>query len=417
MKERLIIHLGIRMTDAIDWCVVAKDGITVLEQHRIEGVHALGELADHAKGRVVVCLIPGTEVLMTAVNFPPSQRRQIRRALPFMLEEQLVNPLETSHFALPNRIASEEVPVVVSSREKMEEWTELFDAAQIEVDYLVPDCLALPNPENCWIALVYDDFVLVREGLGRAWVVEKDMFEVMLPLHRAPPSEKEEATQKQDILVYGDTDHAITEILTEFGFNAETCGFETPIQLLAESYNVNTINLLQGDFSRHKDYSGLISQLKPAMIAGAILVALQCTWFLAQWYKLDQQRLLTVAERNKAYKEIFPNTRGKPKSQRVQMANLRGELQKFGSGGADAGFLPMLGKIYVGFKGDSGVLPSSMSFDGKRGELRIDLNGKDIRVLENFKQMTEGLGFNASLSNISQLGDGYRGRVVISNEE
>lgn len=416
MKERLILHLGINMTDAIDWCIVAKDGINILEQHRIEGVHGLGELAEKAKGRLVVCLIPGTEVLMTTVNFPPSQRRQIRKALPFMLEEQLVNPLETSHFALPNRITSEEVPVVVASREKMEEWVELFDAAQIDVDYLVPDCLSLPNPENCWIALVYDDFVLIREGLGRAWVVEKDMFEVMLPMHR-PPSEEGDDAPKQDILVYGDHNQEITPILTEHGFNAEACGFETPIQLLAESYNLNAINLLQGEFSQHQDYSGLIASFKPAIIAAGILVVLQCSWFIAQWYKLDQKRFLTVAERNKVYKEVFPSTKGKPKSQRVQISNLRRELQKYGSGGADAGFLPMLSQIYVGFKSGAGVLPSSMNYDGKRGQLRIDLNGENIQVLEKFKQTTEGLGFEANLSNISQQGDGYRGRVVITHGE
>src|SRR5258706_13185324 len=47
----------------------------------------------------IVVLVPGAEVMLARTEIPARGREQLERALPFALEEQLVEPVEAMHFA------------------------------------------------------------------------------------------------------------------------------------------------------------------------------------------------------------------------------------------------------------------------------------------------------------------------------
>ncbi|MEM9101236.1 MAG: type II secretion system protein GspL [Pseudomonadota bacterium] len=432
MKERLFIRLGVQLKDPIDWCVMGNDGVTVVDTGRLGGVHDLLQLAEPAKSRQIVCMVPGTEMLMTSVNFPIKQRRQIRKALPFMLEEQLVENIDDCHFALPAKITDDKVPVVVVNHRKMQSWMELFEAAQIEPDYLVPDCLSLPLPQKCWSALCYDDIVLARTSEHSAWACEQDMFAPMMQLHLQKQADALEAAKDgseendsdedemldgvdatQDMLVYGNQPHLI-ETLQEMGVNVEVIDVEVPITVLAESFKPDSVNLLQSQYTLKQDYMETVRLFKPAAIVASVFLALHFVSLTIESMHLKQQYTANKALAFKSYKEVFPKARRvKANGDRI----MKSELRKHTSGNSSKGFFHLLQDVYPGFKSSRGeVKPSALVYDKEKSEMRLDINAANIQTLESFKEFVIEKGYEAKLANVSQRDQSYRGRLTLKGQ-
>src|SRR4051812_21237323 len=64
--------------------------------------------------RRITVLVPGQQVLLTAIDIPAKQRRHISRILPFLVEEQLAEDIALLHLARGTQSAEQaSLPVAV----------------------------------------------------------------------------------------------------------------------------------------------------------------------------------------------------------------------------------------------------------------------------------------------------------------
>ena len=143
------------------------------DQHadwHLAGVSGRGSLADAAplaRGRRVLLLVPGESVLLAQAAMPSRRPAEIARALPYALEEWLLEPPETQHFAWQHSASG--VAAAVVARDVMEHWLARLGEAGIEPDLLLPDTLALPWAAGRWSLFCESNDplarVLVRNGL------------------------------------------------------------------------------------------------------------------------------------------------------------------------------------------------------------------------------------------------------------
>jgi general secretion pathway protein L len=77
----------------------------------------------------LVVLAPATQVLLAEPDLPPGSGVKLARAVPFALEEQLTEDIDQLYFAIGRRGATGKTPVAVVSREIIEGWLAMLDAA------------------------------------------------------------------------------------------------------------------------------------------------------------------------------------------------------------------------------------------------------------------------------------------------
>src|SRR3977135_2235417 len=122
-----------------------------------------------APAEEIVVWTPAGETLLLRARLPTRSTAKIAQALPYALEEQLIEPPERLHFAFAQE-ADGALAVAVTRRERMESWLAALGGAGLAPTRLAPVTLSLPLADRAWtLAFVDGEIVLrsgVRAGLG-----------------------------------------------------------------------------------------------------------------------------------------------------------------------------------------------------------------------------------------------------------
>jgi general secretion pathway protein L len=119
-------------------------------------------------------LVPTERVRLLAIDLPLPNRARRLAALPFAVEDQVAEPIESLHLALGARTDPTGAPtrhlVGVVRAETMAEWVALAEANGLGAAPMVPDVLLLPRPVEGWSVEVRDGraLVLAADGTGFA---------------------------------------------------------------------------------------------------------------------------------------------------------------------------------------------------------------------------------------------------------
>jgi len=150
-----------------------------------------------AGGRLIIAeadgpatiLVPTEQVRLLAVDLPLSSRAKRLEALPFAIEDQIAEPVESLHLALGAEIAPKRYLVGVVRHELMEGWVDLAESAGLGQAAMVPDTLALPQPaEGEWAVDLGETRALVRSGDGAGFAIPAPLLRAAWDAAGAPPA-------------------------------------------------------------------------------------------------------------------------------------------------------------------------------------------------------------------------------------
>lgn len=117
-------------------------------------------------------LVPSESVLLLRVALPLASRAKRIEALPFAIEDRIADPIESVHIALGAEIAPRTYLVAVVRHAQMAAWVEAAELAGLGHAAIIPDALALPEPEaGEWCAEADNGRVLVRSGDGTGFAI------------------------------------------------------------------------------------------------------------------------------------------------------------------------------------------------------------------------------------------------------
>ncbi len=122
----------------------------------------LAQAAALARARRVILLVPGESVLLARVRIPSRSSSEIQRALPYALEDWLLQAPETQHFAWAR--SDGDIAAAVVSASLLQAWVAACAEAGIEPEAIVPDVLALPWQPGQWTLLLAGERALLRNG-------------------------------------------------------------------------------------------------------------------------------------------------------------------------------------------------------------------------------------------------------------
>ena len=237
---------------------------------------------DTAVSRTAGIWVPSERVSIHRLPRPTAPRRKWRQLLPWLLEEQVLSPVETLHIVM---LAEEEDSLLVAaiSHADMQSWLTSIETAGLIPQVLLPDYLALPwQAGELSLALRQPSQtngaprVVVRYGQWQGFAATPDRVPALLAaLEHAgasigEPTEarvEESAGEPLRRVFYMRPEQIPDELKQAAADCREAINWQQPLPASA--------NLLQGDYAT-KPGSGYLSAWWP--VAALLLVAVGLGW-------------------------------------------------------------------------------------------------------------------------------------------
>ena len=250
----------------------------------------------------IIVWTPAAETLLLRARLPTRSSAKIAQALPYALEEQLIEPPESLHFAFAHE-ADGALAVAVTRRERMESWLAALAAAGLAPTRLAPVTLSLPLADRAWtLAFVDGEIVLrsgVRAGLGGAAEPRPPAW-----LHAALAEARSESGAPERIL--------LVDAPAELDSAAWREGLGLPLEAMRPGEAAvpeAPLDLLQ----QHYAPRARMAALKRAYVPAAALLA---AWLFAtlafdaiEWARLSRAAGAAEEEMRTLLMKSFPETR------------------------------------------------------------------------------------------------------------
>jgi len=364
--------------DCISWCHWSDNiPLTAIRIGSLE--QAAREINAHDR---VVLVVPSQDVLLTEIRVPTRNRKKLEQAVPFALEDQVIDDIELQHFAIGDINNDQVASVAVVSKEKMNGWLELLHQAKIRPRMVISEINLLPLHEGHWSVLAEENRFIVRTGKQSGFVSDLSSAALLIKhsLEESPehkPSEIRIFQSNVDPYDLGDLDK----------INVEIVDYEDgALSLFAKGQLNDGINLLQGEYGAKQQIGKL---LKPWKAAAAILAV----WLLVEFggtfsgnLHLQKQNDLLLAQITSEYQKAFPGARVvEARSQmEQQLRKLKGDSAGQGS------FLHLLSLAGPSLQSTANV--SIRSIRSRENELNLELELSDLQTLDALKQKISASG-------------------------
>jgi len=141
---------------------------------------SLPELANQSGHARLILAAPSEVITLHRVPLPGRNRALWARAVPYALEDQLVDDIEALHFALASAPDGNGLPVATLNHAVMRDWLEACAQAGLAPIAVIPDVLLLPWQDGDWSILVENRRALVRTGRWEGFATEQESLNLFL---------------------------------------------------------------------------------------------------------------------------------------------------------------------------------------------------------------------------------------------
>ncbi|MDH5183117.1 MAG: type II secretion system protein GspL [Gammaproteobacteria bacterium] len=247
----------------------------------------LQDMAHFTQGRQVVVIVPAKDMLCYRPVVPKTSLARLRQAVPYLLEDNLLGPLDEYHFALGQRDSGGHLPVTIFPFAMLQSWLSPFDAASIRPGVMVPDTLCLPLAEAQWSLYVDESGVRVRtsqyEGFFAEWENVELLMASLLADSKAVPERY--VVYGEDIASYTDQLSVLKQQLASDDPESWQELSADLFQLCHENYaTLPPLNLLQGSLKPKAQFDRQLGRwrLAAGLLLGLLLLQL-FSYTLSYW--------------------------------------------------------------------------------------------------------------------------------------
>jgi len=419
MAEFLVIRLPADARQFATWIAVDDSGTR--RSPPVSG--ALEEAQKDIGERTVVVLVPAVATLTTTVDIPVRGGARLLAALPFALEEQLAEDVDTLHFAAGTRHKSGLLPVAVVSHEQMNEWLDRLADAAIRTSKIIPENYGLARIPGTLSVLAAEDQVMFNDGSDIEFVMQgvkpSDALAAAGVFDQIENSDETEASDSGSsghLLVYCEAADeqrwegdwaALRHELSSVDINLLPDGV---LARLAVTVATGAgINLLQGRYGANID---LAAMFRPWRFAALLLIALGAVGLggkAVDNYRLQQEVASLQEQFSLEYREIRPND-----TQDIvdPMAKVNSVRRSLGTPEAPQAFLPSMQQLGVALAENKSAQIEAISY--RAGVVDIRLSAPDVATLDRIQKIISQSGrFSASIQSTDQVGELVNSRIQI----
>lgn len=394
MNEFLLIRLGSRYQDRVYWLVWSVTQQEVISSGRLDSAAQLAELTERAGHRPVYVLVPGCDVIFRELTLPGRLNSQAMRALPFMLEDDIASDAEQLHITVLAQ-QGQQIQIAAVEQNQMQQWLSWLTEAGLAAQQLLPDVLALPQPEaEQWSLLQLGEQWLVRQSAWQGSVVDSHWFPSWITCYPQIP-----------VL------HSYTPPPADIPAEWQVSLCELPMQLLAEQIPTQRINLLQGAFRKVSPWKKQWARWRlPAVLAGVLLLLFVANQGI-EYLKLRQQQQQLQQQMTSLYRQMFPEEK-RVVNPRAQLKQHLEDLQLVP---VTDSFLSQLALLAPLLQKTQDVTLQQLRFEADKQEFRLQISAKDFGMLGQFRNQI-GSVFATEMTNMQDQGGQASGTLIIRSK-
>jgi len=415
MSESLVIRLDAAAGGTASWVAVDDTGALL----GTIGSGALAQAAAAAGARQVVVLVPAVDVLRARASVPLRSGPRLLQALPFALEDQLAEDVDSLHFAAGSRSDDGSLGVAVVRHATMADWLARLATAGIRPARLCSAADAVASMPNTATVMLEGDTASLTLPDGTSATVDTGAVPVLLELWAAGPADQEGEHEPLHLVAYGSEDSLATlgpalEALRPRLASLELRSLvEGPLPRLAAHIATSPgINLLQGGFAQRSSLRAYWPAWRLAAIFLLALVLVMTAVQLAGTYRTRQQLARINATVDQAFHHVFPDA-GPVADAR---AELSARLQQIGARGSGANheFLDMLRVVAQSLGGTGNAHIEALSY--RAGTLELRLRAPSVEFLDRIQQqVSQTGGLQARIQSANASGNEVIGHLQITH--
>jgi general secretion pathway protein L len=330
MAEYLLIRFLPDDADRLEWSAPGGSANSLPRSGTLE------EFKAEVGRNSVVLVLPATDVLLTTARLPATSERNIAAALPFAVEEQFADGVESLYMAYGTRNPSGEIPLMAVQRKLLDERLQLLEEAGIRIASVLPEILLLPQQDGHWGMLAEGDCLVLRYGPHAGLGIERSVAPRILSRLLAELSTEDPPV----IQLWTQQDEsALTEQLRALDFRVKPMGeIESGLQIFEMPADGRPRLDLMRDVERYSDRGSFsFRSLWPAaaLLLLALVVHLGTSGY--RYWSLEQEQNRVAADMQELFKSSFPGVRRvvDPLAQAKQLLDKR--RQAHGQGALEGG--------------------------------------------------------------------------------
>lgn len=288
----------------VAWLVCGDDQTTVAEGHA--SLAALAEVIETQAPWAedpdnVIVFVPSDDVLAVSCEVPGRNANQIRRAIPYAVEEFVADDIDTMHVACAALRRGEPVHALIAGRQRVDDWLSGVTAAGAVPGYMTADAMGLARGDDLVVALFDGERVLLRAGSEIA-SVDRPNLDTALGVLRTGLGESPRLR-----LVNGFLSDAE---LASSGFSPEEVEHieleHSLLAHLADQFDpTEGIDLLQGEFAVRRLPRGVWTRWRPVAAAAGVWLAIGLGFLLAQGIWANHQADKLRRQAVELYQQVF----------------------------------------------------------------------------------------------------------------
>lgn len=410
MSDWLLVRLARDGSRPAGWVAVSSAG-QLLD---VAGSADAAGLAAAAAGRRVALVVPGTDVLQLSATLPSGSEARLAQVVPFALEEQVAEDIDTLHFAVGRPLDGPGSPtsVDVVSKPLLERWLAVARDAGLAPVALYADSELVPVLPGQVSVLLDEETLLLRSGSQRPLVLPAADPGFALDLAFGGDAE---ALAAAHVTVYaGSADwerHAamFEALRPKLGSLRTQLLAGGPLPVYGTQFlGSGAINLLQGAYAPARPGG---ARWRAWRLAAALAGALLLLHLVAAG--LELRRLRGVEKGldtniQEVFGQAMPGevSHGNARARMEQrLAQLRASVPEPGS------LLAMLAAVASAHANAPGTRIDALSY--RKGSLDMKVTGPDVETLERMNQTLRGAGFASELASGTARDKVYEGRLQL----
>ena len=391
----------------------------------------------------VIVFLPGTLAIHRQIKISAGQRKHLHTALPFLIEEELAEDIDSMHMASYLVRKKDAVSLSALTHDQMQQTLACFDAqglspnqmiSELQLSEVLPQSISLllenhsvvlTAPDSTVVNLDYEALHLVLQQWHQS---EAESFD---PLEELSP-DKNLASAK---LIFADGSlptsteqcQKVRDWLDEQGWLLE----EQPLQgsvfeYVSDRYfelrrTGQLVDLRQGPYQCPKRTSRRIKRWKPLALVASLWLLVEMGLTVGEALMYQKKASDYWSQGVELYLEAFPKDQqvleARDSGQRTINIRSRMESRLKGKGGSSGGepFLPLLQQLSAvsSSLGDANLQPLSMDFNDTSGRLVLDLKAESLESIDKLRAAIKSSGLSVRLDSANQEKTGVNARMTI----
>ncbi|YCO03538.1 type II secretion system protein GspL [Vibrio sp. VNB-15] len=367
MSEFLTVRLSSEQQSTIPWLVWSTQQQDVIASGELAGWEHLDELASYADQRQVIALLASNDVVLTEVDIPPGAARQFDSMLPYLVEDEVAQDVDSLHFTVLDKQA-DKAQICAIERAWIQTILQRFSSQGIVIKRILPDVMALPVQEEHSSAVALGEQWLIRHSHTQGAVVDASWLDLYLSAY----SQENEGWKL-------DCYSSVPESSLKDSWVAKP--EEMAMALLAKGVTESKTNLLTGSFKPKSSWGKYVRVWQKAAIAAGVLLVVLVGQQLLVVHKYEAQAQAYREESERIFRQIFPNKKRIPTVSYLKR-QMTDEERRLSGGTSETAMLSWLAALPATLGQVKDLEITSFKYDGQRGEVRIQASSSDFQPFE-----------------------------------